>query len=669
MLSLDMSLDTDLGIDSIKRVEILSALQERLPGAPTVNPEELGTFQFLENIVEFLVTAMPNMSAAPQTISQDVPTSQELASSNDSTLNIETLSNVLLEVVGDKTGYPMDMLSLEMSLDTDLGIDSIKRVEILSALQEKLPEAPMVSPEDLGNLQTLQQIVDFLAVGSTSAAEAPMTTATSVDDNQLADTMLEVVADKTGYPVDMLGLEMNLETDLGIDSIKRVEILSALQERLPEMPAVKPEDLGALQTLQQIVDHMLLNSSESPVATEPETTTQQITADVTAENTSSVERQVLSAVTLTEQQEEITLQENATVWVTIDKPALTQAIYKSLKKKGLNPKMVPLQAVPDEALAGLIILTPANPDQTFMKESFLLLQRVSASLRAAGKSNVAFLASVSQLGGQFGLNGLATGEDETCPVSGGIAGLVKTADKEWPEVKCKTIDIQINENIKELADKIVDECLLDGPLEVGLVKVNEAETERYTLELNTAAIDGNKISNTLDSNDVVVVTGGARGVTAEIALALAETYQTSLLLLGRSKQPGPEAEWLTGLSTEAEIKKAVLAKEGKGTTPKELNKACQKILMDREIRKNLQRIEATGVRVMYRAVDVQNKEDVVTAVNEARESLGTISGFVHGAGVLADKLIEDKTEQQFSQVYATKLPVLIPYSQQQKTMP
>ena len=51
MLELDMSLDADLGIDSIKRVEILSALQEAVPGLPAVQPEQLGTLETLRQIV------------------------------------------------------------------------------------------------------------------------------------------------------------------------------------------------------------------------------------------------------------------------------------------------------------------------------------------------------------------------------------------------------------------------------------------------------------------------------------------------------------------------------------------------------------------------------------------------------------------------------------------
>ena len=64
--------------------------------------------------------------------------------------------------MAEKTGYPADMLGLDMALDADLGIDSIKRVEILSALQEKLPNAPEVKPEHLGTPHTLRDLITFL---------------------------------------------------------------------------------------------------------------------------------------------------------------------------------------------------------------------------------------------------------------------------------------------------------------------------------------------------------------------------------------------------------------------------------------------------------------------------------------------------------------------------
>ena len=66
----------------------------------------------------------------------------------------------------------------------------------------------------------------------------------------MAGALLEVVAEKTGYPVEMLNLSMDLEADLGIDSIKRVEILAAIEEKVPGLPKVASDQMGALRTLE-----------------------------------------------------------------------------------------------------------------------------------------------------------------------------------------------------------------------------------------------------------------------------------------------------------------------------------------------------------------------------------------------------------------------------------
>ncbi len=65
-----------------------------------------------------------------------------------------------------------------------------------------------------------------------------------------------MVAEKTGYPAELLTLGMELEADLGIDSIKRIEILSALEERLPGRAEVDPAAVGALRTLGDVLEHL-----------------------------------------------------------------------------------------------------------------------------------------------------------------------------------------------------------------------------------------------------------------------------------------------------------------------------------------------------------------------------------------------------------------------------
>ena len=54
---------------------------------------------------------------------------------------------------------------------------------------------------------------------------------------------------------------MDMEADLGIDSIKRVEIMWSLQEQLPHLPQVSGSEMSELRTLKEIADHL---SSLSP---------------------------------------------------------------------------------------------------------------------------------------------------------------------------------------------------------------------------------------------------------------------------------------------------------------------------------------------------------------------------------------------------------------------
>ena len=70
---------------------------------------------------------------------------------------------MLLEVVSEKTGYPAEMLELSMDMEADLGIDSIKRVEIFGALTQKYPELSGINPNELTELRTLGEIVDYVS--------------------------------------------------------------------------------------------------------------------------------------------------------------------------------------------------------------------------------------------------------------------------------------------------------------------------------------------------------------------------------------------------------------------------------------------------------------------------------------------------------------------------
>ena len=154
---------------------------------------------------------------------------------------------------------------------------------------------------------------------------------------------------------------------------------------------------------------------------------------------------------------------------------------------------------------------------------------------------------------------------------------------------------------------------------------------------------------------MVVITGGARGVTAEVAVALAAAFRPTLAILGRSPIPEAEPDWLAPLADEAEIKRALHARSEGSATPQALGERYRQVVANREGLANLGRMEEAGARILYRPVDVRDGAAVRRAIAVIRSELGPIRGLVHGAGVLADRKIEDQTDEQFARVFETKV--------------
>src|SRR6185295_7251096 len=116
-----------------------------------------------------------------------------------------------------------------------------------------------------------------------------------------------------------------------------------------------------------------------------------------------------------------------------------------------------------------------------------------------------------------------------------------------------------------------------------------------------------------------------------------------------------EPAWLQDLQTEAGIKKALVDRKKGAASPKLLEAEFRDVLARREIRAQLGRLEAAGAQVSYHAVDVRDGAALTRVLSDVRQRHGAIRGLIHGAGVLADRRIEDKTLEQFDLVYDTKV--------------
>ena len=612
-----------------RTIQALLEQQNRIlhGGAPLAASRQTGSVVSFVTAPTAPAVPLPAPVTSPAVISVPAP-------------NADLVTETLLAVVSEKTGYPVEMLELEMGLDSDLGIDSIKRVEILSALQERLPGSPVIGPEQMGSLNTLGDIARYLGAGMVSSV-----TMQSPVANNVTETLLLVVSEKTGYPVEMLELEMGLDSDLGIDSIKRVEILSALQERLPGSPVIGPEQMGSLNTLGDIARYLEVGSA---AAVQPSSTPPVIPVERQYERISGLNRSTVIPVPLPESAEMLPTADNGVIWITDDGSSLSGKICSILSADGRAVRLISagedLDNLPADTLSGLVVVAPANgTDDSFLESAFLLLKKAGPALRKNG----AFFSTVSRLDGAFAFDTASTIID---PLSGGLAGLVKTAAHEWPEVTCKAIDLGVFPDPAAAARAVAKEIFLVGPVEVGL-----KPSGRITLALTDLPALTEPVTAPLQPGDVVVVTGGARGVTAATAIALAKAYRPTLVLLGRSAEPLPEPDWLASLAGESAIKRAILEQSPGKLHPKEIEERYQSVIAGRELKETVATIEAAGGKAVYSALDIRNSEAVSVLLQTIRREHGPIRGIVHGAGVLADRLISDKTPEQFAQVYSTKV--------------
>ena len=556
------------------------------------------------------------------------------------------------------------MLELDMELEAGLGIDSIKRVQILSAVKQAAPGLGEVDAKHLGTLRTLREIVEYMqqtAPATNNVVHANQSTvaapANAVNSQALKELMLRTVAEKTGYPVEMLELDMELEAGLGIDSIKRVQILSAVKQAAPGLGEIDAKHLGTLRTLGEIVAYLEGGAATPSAIVRPDAEVvsqpKQLPAKV-GRFALKVENALAAGFAIAG------LSQAKRIVITEDGRGVAQALAALFARHGYPA--VAATEIPGDAdvvisLAGLRAVSDVAAAIAVNREVFAQARSV-ADRFGNGKTRGIFI-TVQDCGGDFGLTTIDT---PARAILGGIAGLTKTAAREWPSCSVKAIDIaRAHRSAEEIAEALFAELTTGGPgVEVGLrADGSRVVPVSYADELDSSSESG---LTYVDQNSVIVATGGARGVTAHTLIALAKQYRPRLALLGRTPVQEDEPAELQNAHDDAALKKALLEmanQNGEKLSPLELNKRTGEIQANREVRTTLAALRAAGADARYFATDVTHAAELTATLDQIRAGWGPITGLVHGAGVLADKLIAQKTLEQFDRVFNTKVDGLL----------
>jgi acyl transferase domain-containing protein/NAD(P)H-dependent flavin oxidoreductase YrpB (nitropropane dioxygenase family)/NAD(P)-dependent dehydrogenase (short-subunit alcohol dehydrogenase family) len=594
-------------------------------------------------------------------------------------------------------------------------LDTQKSI-MTSYLQGALPAAAVMrantaSPEPVEVSSESSEAEEYKSPTPAEPAGEPL--AAKMDRDWFTSQLLELVSKRTGYPRDMLRLDQDLEADLGIDSIKRVEILdsitSAMDKGVDSVPAnLEMEKLVGLKSLGAIIDYLdsALNkpATESKPVEVSEASGKSLPPSSQPKNGNGhgpdieeykhleVQRALVRLVDAPPASNLRLLSPRGLVLFTDDGGGIAREMAERLADFGQqtmlighhthpgNGKQIAFRSDltnPEEVdrlleqirqqhgpIAGLVHLLPlAEPSDgeaslarmaREVKSLYLLAKGLDSDLRRATREGGAILLSATNMGGAMGYG------DRKLPPHyfaghGGVAGFMKSLAFEWPGVVVRSVDLDTRESKADLVERLLTECsITDGPTEVGYSGSRRVTWQPVSQPLTKRSTP----APLLDDKSTILITGGARGITGAIAVELAGRYRSNLVITGRSARPsdaeGPDTAALT---TAPEIKARLieqLQREGNDVQLNAVEARYQRLMIDREMRSNLKRMAESGAHVEYHQVDARDRAAMTRLVEETQRRLGDITGVIHGAGIMEDKLLKDKTPESFDRVFGTK---------------
>ena len=462
--------------------------------------------------------------------------------------------------------------------------------------------------------------------------------------------LLKIVSDKTGYPSDMLDLESDMEADLSIDSIKRMEIIAALKTQLGTHHSNEEditERLASVKTLQGLIN--LIGGMEGGPVEEAKKIIEKGFVHEKEETMVRL-RFEPSFSGINRSRAELLMGKHFAI--TDDAGMVSVTLKKVLEAHGAAATVISPQENLD-VYDGLIVLDlfgssnlsassdlsastdlsapsdlSASRGRTNIHESFALVKKLDMS-------RVKWVYTVSMLR-HFQ----------------GYSGFLKSLNKEWEDTVCRAINLDSELSPEKIAGLIVDELLtLDDQPEV-----DYHLESRKTMSLVPAELTiGHQSDIRLDKSSVVLVLGGAQGITAELMVRFSKEYPCRLVLVGRSTDPrADEDRSYVSLAGKEAIRESLI-KGGQLKNPAEIERKVEDLYKRKQIMNTIRALEKNGATVDYHSLDCRDEEKLSELVRGLYRQYGRIDGVVHGAGLLEDKLLRHKTPESFERVFSTKV--------------
>ncbi|MEW5988536.1 MAG: SDR family NAD(P)-dependent oxidoreductase, partial [Chloroflexota bacterium] len=692
MLDLDLDLEADLGIDTVKQAETFLAIREAFD-IPRRDNLRLRDYPTLGHVVNFVRESRPELvkDGGRKTEDDRGPAADGQPPSSVIRPSSDEIAGRVLQIVADQTGYPLEMLDLDLDLEADLGIDTVKQAETFLAIREAFD----ISRRDdlkLRDYPTLARVIDFVREGRPELAadrrppptdgqpaaraasgDTPSSIQSSPDD--VAGRVLQIVAEQTGYPEEMLDLDLDLEADLGIDTVKQAETFLAIREAF-DIPRRDDLKLRDYPTLGRVIEFVRESRPELATDGGRKTKDEPLPFALRLSSLEAADRFPRPVPTPSLRpsldlcrRTGVTLDEKSRVVVMLDEGGVGPALVEQLGRRGvttlsLTPTMTaealaaqlkewlavgPVQGVywlpaldVEPKLEELDLATWRELNRRRVKNLYLTMRTLYDSVREPGT----FLVAATRLGGLHGYGPRAA----VAPLGGAVVGFSKAYKREQEKALVKAVDFAVG---ADPAGLLIQETLYDP----GVAEVGYWQGGRYTITLTEQPIPSSPHPGDFQ-NGVFVVTGAAGGITSAIVADLAAASGGAFYLLDLVAEPDPYSQKIALFRRDKEALKQHLIAEAKAAgerpTPAQIEKQLFALEREEAALRAIEAVQAAGGAAHYRSLNLLDGPAVTRVVDEIRARHGRIDVLVHAAGLEISRLLPDKDPAQFDLVFDVK---------------
>jgi len=722
MLELDLDLEADLGVDTVKQAEVFATVRE-FYGIPRDDKIRLRDFPTLAHVIRFVDER--RTASEPKPPSASVGPSAEVIAPKPAQAaggvptspltNSDPVKERILALVVEKTGYPPDMLDLDLDLEADLGVDTVKQAEMFAAIRE-IYQIPRDENRKLRDYPTLAHVIRFVYEKRPDLEQPAVAQQGSIPnvipeqsrggetqdvtrvsepvsgDDAIKNKVLAIVAEKTGYPEDMLDLDLDLEADLGIDTVKQAEMFAAVRAtyNIPRDENLKLRDFPTLAHVIRFAlerSKLAVGSAVTPV--EPilkEAVTK--TAALSATHTSRPEPISLDAAdrvprrvplpllrpTLSCFKEtSVKLARGSRVLIMPDEGGVSAALRKQLHELDVEVLQLDPSAdaetlrndiqkfVAEGPVQGLYWLPALDHEgeirdldaSSWHEAMRIRVKSLYVAMRALYGSIVkadTFLVSATRMGGQHGYDEAGA----LAPTGGAVTGFSKAYKRERMTALVKALDFETTMRPDNVASLLIEETLLDP----GVLEVGYKQGRRWGVGLEEQPAASGRTGTRLDRDTVFVVTGAAGSIVSAITKDLAAASGGTFYLLDVVPQPDANDPDLKRLAEDKEGLKrdlfALIQRRGERATPALVEKELAKLERAQAAQTAVDAVVLSGGVAHYFSVDLTDGTAIANVVEEIRRGNGRIDVLLHAAGLDRSHALPDKEPAEFDLVFDVK---------------